>query len=54
LKISSVYFGIYDDQELVKLSVKEITNPIPLDDLLNPTQNGLYDPALGPFNPGDM
>ncbi|KAJ3615707.1 hypothetical protein Zmor_012367 [Zophobas morio] len=53
-QISSVYFGIYDDQELVKLSVKEITNPIPLDDLLNPTQNGLYDPALGPFNPGDI
>ncbi len=37
--------------QLLRLSVKEIINPILFDELNNPQRGGLYDLALGPYEP---
>ena len=52
--LSGLVFNFYNSQEILKLSVKEITNPQSLDRLLNPIQNGLYDLALGPLDKNDI
>eukprot|EP01135_Chromosphaera_perkinsii_P010952 Nk52_evm5s2297 gene=Nk52_evmTU5s2297 len=49
-QITGVSFGLYTSEEIRKLSVKKITNPILLDNLNHPTKGGLYDPALGPLD----
>ena len=46
-QLTGVSFSLYSNEEIRKLSVKEITNPVSLDVLLHPTYGGLYDPALG-------
>ena len=43
-------FSIYTNDEIRKLSVKEITNPQTFDSLMHPTYGGLYDPSLGKPN----
>lgn len=53
-EISSVSFSFYAPQELLKLSVLTITNPILFDNLDHPSIGGLYDPALGPTDRNDM
>jgi DNA-directed RNA polymerase I subunit RPA1 len=53
-EISQVSFSFYTPQELRKLSVKSITNPVLLDALNRPTIGGLYDPALGPMDKDDV
>ena len=46
--IEDVSFGILSSQEILRLSVKRISNPQAIDPvLLHPNPNGLYDPALG-------
>ena len=52
--LSGINFQYFSNEEVLKLSVKEITNPQALDRLLNPVQNGLYDLALGPLDKNDI
>ena len=49
-RMYGIRFGLYSSEEILQLSVKEITNPQSLDALLHPTYGGLYDPALGIFS----
>ena len=49
-EIQSVSFSFYSSQELYKLSVLSVNNPILLDGLGHPNPNGLYDLALGPVD----
>ena len=50
LRLRGLSFGTYLPDEIKKLSVKEITNPITFDALRHPTRGGVYDPALGMKN----
>ncbi|KAI9145359.1 hypothetical protein BKA69DRAFT_1050981 [Paraphysoderma sedebokerense] len=47
-EIDSVHFTFYSTDQIRKLSVKSITNPITYDAMGHPNRGGLYDPALGP------
>ncbi|OXB78798.1 UNVERIFIED_CONTAM: hypothetical protein H355_011816 [Colinus virginianus] len=47
-RFAKVSFELYTAEEIRKLSVKAITNPQYLDNVGNPSANGLYDLALGP------
>uniref|UniRef100_A0A8B9VRB4 DNA-directed RNA polymerase subunit n=1 Tax=Anas zonorhyncha TaxID=75864 RepID=A0A8B9VRB4_9AVES len=47
-RFARVSFGMYTAEEIRKLSVKAITDPQYLDNVGNPSVNGLYDLALGP------
>ncbi|XP_068181664.1 DNA-directed RNA polymerase I subunit RPA1 [Antennarius striatus] len=47
-RLEGMSFGIYSAEELRKLSVKAITNPMFLDAVGNVAPNSLYDLALGP------
>jgi DNA-directed RNA polymerase I subunit RPA1 len=48
----STSFSFYTNDEISKLSVKQILNPNAFDHLGNPTSGGIYDKALGvsPFD----
>jgi DNA-directed RNA polymerase I subunit RPA1 len=46
-QVKSVGFSFYSKEELQKLSVLNITNPIVFDSLGHPVRDGLYDPRLG-------
>ncbi|CAI5756906.1 unnamed protein product [Candida verbasci] len=48
-EITSVDFGVLSDEEIRKLSAKQITNPIVFDNLGHPISGGLYDLSLGAF-----
>ena len=48
--VEEVRFGIYSDDEVRTLSVKKITNRELLNNVGQPEVDGLYDPALGPFD----
>ena len=50
-EIASASFSFYDADEVRKISVKRITNPVLFDGLGNAVPDGLYDPALGPTDP---
>jgi len=52
-EISSVGFSFYKADDVRRISVKQINNPVLLDHLKHPTLGGLYDPALGPMDKGD-
>lgn len=52
-EITSVAFSFFTSDEIRKLSVKQITNPILFDNLDHPTKGGLYDPCLGPHDKGE-
>lgn len=47
--VKSVKFSFFTEQEVRKLSVMKITNPILLDSMDRPVPGGLYDPELGPL-----
>uniref|UniRef100_A0A5F8GSU8 DNA-directed RNA polymerase subunit n=1 Tax=Monodelphis domestica TaxID=13616 RepID=A0A5F8GSU8_MONDO len=47
-RLRGISFGMYSADELRKLSVKSITNPQYMDNVGNPSVNGLYDLSLGP------
>jgi hypothetical protein len=53
-QITGVSFSLYSSEEIRKLSVKRITNPLQFDSLNHPTIGGLYDPALGPQKAGEV
>ncbi|EGW32330.1 DNA-directed RNA polymerase I 190 kDa polypeptide [Spathaspora passalidarum NRRL Y-27907] len=48
-EIKSVDFGVLSDNEIKRLSAKQITNPTVFDNLGHPINSGLYDLALGAF-----
>ena len=45
--VDGVKFRLYNKENILALSVKEITNPQTFDTLSHPNIGGLYDPALG-------
>ncbi|KAJ2162963.1 hypothetical protein GGF46_000149 [Coemansia sp. RSA 552] len=47
--ISGVSFTYCEADEVRRMSVKQVVNPVLLDSLGNPTTGGLYDSAMGPF-----
>lgn len=51
---SSLSFSFLTTEDIKRISVKQIVNPILLDNLNRPTVGGLYDPALGPMDSGDV
>jgi DNA-directed RNA polymerase I subunit RPA1 len=52
--VSSVSFSFLSTDDIRRISVKQITNPVLLDDLNQPNLGGLYDPALGPYTQRNM
>ncbi|CCM05554.1 uncharacterized protein FIBRA_07781 [Fibroporia radiculosa] len=52
--VSSVSFSFLSPEDVRRISVKQIVNPILLDDLNRPNIGGLYDPALGPSEKQDI
>ena len=52
--ISSVSFSFLTTDDIRRISVKQITNPVIFDNLNQPNIGGLYDPALGPTTHRDM
>lgn len=46
-------FSFFSDEEIRRMSVKRIDNPISYDNMRNPNEGGLYDPALGIWQRGD-
>eukprot|EP00127_Corallochytrium_limacisporum_P000656 Clim_evm55s22 gene=Clim_evmTU55s22 len=52
--VDRVTFAIYSREELLRISVKEVHDPVLFDALGQPTSGGLYDPALGPIGKDDI
>ena len=52
--VSSISFSFLTTEDIKRISVKQIVNPVLLDDLNRPNIGGLYDPALGPSDKQDM
>jgi hypothetical protein len=52
--VTGVSFSFLTAEEVRRISVKQIVNPVLLDDLNRPNVGGLYDPALGPSDKQDM
>lgn len=48
-EITSVDFGVLSDDEIRRLSAKQVSNPVVFDNLGHPVNGGLYDLALGSF-----
>ena len=46
--VKSISFSFLTSEDVRRISVKQIVNPILLDDLNRPNVGGLYDPMLGP------
>eukprot|EP01122_Echinamoeba_exundans_P016375 TRINITY_DN826_c0_g3_i2.p1 TRINITY_DN826_c0_g3~~TRINITY_DN826_c0_g3_i2.p1 ORF type:complete len:1768 (+),score=512.87 TRINITY_DN826_c0_g3_i2:109-5412(+) len=46
-------FSFFSDDEIRRMSVKRIENPISYDNMRNPTEGGLYDPVLGCWQRGE-
>ena len=51
-RFAGVSFQFYTDEEIERLSVREIVDPVAFDHMNNPTKQGLHDKALGvsPFD----
>lgn len=52
--VSSISFSFLTTEDIKRISVKQIVNPVLLDDLNRPNVGSLYDPALGPSDRQDM
>ncbi|EFI27675.1 RNA polymerase I largest subunit [Coprinopsis cinerea okayama7 len=52
--VTGVSFSFLTAQDIRRISVKQIVNPVLLDDLNRPNIGGLYDPALGPHDRSDI
>ena len=52
--VTSLSFSFLTTEDIRRISVKQITNPVLLDDLNRPNIGGLYDPALGPSDKKDL
>ncbi|TBU46604.1 beta and beta-prime subunits of DNA dependent RNA-polymerase [Dichomitus squalens] len=46
--VASISFSFLTTEDVRRISVKQIVNPVLLDELNSPNIGGLYDPALGP------
>ena len=53
-RLHGVSFLIYTSDEIIKQSVKRVTNPETFDELLHPNFGGLYDIAFGPTDSSDL
>ncbi|GAA6000410.1 hypothetical protein JCM10207_008000 [Rhodosporidiobolus poonsookiae] len=53
-QITSVSFSYLHSNDIRRVSVKQVTNPVLFDNLNNPNAGGLYDPAFGPLGKGDI
>ncbi|KDR83917.1 hypothetical protein GALMADRAFT_236414 [Galerina marginata CBS 339.88] len=52
--VTGVSFSFLTSEDIRRISVKQIINPVLLDDLNRPNIGGLYDPALGPSDRSDI
>jgi DNA-directed RNA polymerase beta' subunit len=52
--VSGISFSFLSTEDIRRISVKQIVNPVLLDNLNRPTIGGLYDPSLGPSDRQDM
>jgi DNA-directed RNA polymerase beta' subunit len=52
--VTGISFSFLTAEDVRRISVKQIVNPVLLDDLNRPNIGGLYDPALGPHDRSDM
>lgn len=52
-QLTGVSFSTYSTDEIRRLSVKRLVNPVTFDTMLHPTLGGLYDAALGPMDNKD-
>ncbi|TRM68131.1 hypothetical protein BD626DRAFT_555014 [Schizophyllum amplum] len=52
--VTGISFSFLSTEDVKRISVKQIVNPILLDDLNRPNNGGLYDPALGPSERNDI
>ncbi|KAI0089112.1 beta and beta-prime subunits of DNA dependent RNA-polymerase [Irpex rosettiformis] len=52
--VESISFSFLSSEDVRRISVKQIVNPILLDTLNRPNIGGLYDPALGPSDKQDI
>ncbi len=52
--VASISFSFLTTEDVRRISVKQIVNPVLLDELNRPNVGGLYDSALGPSDKGDM
>ncbi|ETS64803.1 hypothetical protein PaG_00768 [Moesziomyces aphidis] len=52
--IASASFSFLTAEDIRRISVKQIINPVLLDTTNHPNAGGLYDPALGPMRPHDI
>lgn len=52
--VASISFSFLSAEDIRRISVKQIVNPVLLDDLNRPNAGGLYDPALGPSDKQDI
>ncbi|KAJ3840604.1 RNA polymerase I largest subunit [Lentinula raphanica] len=52
--VTGVSFSFLTTEDVRRISVKQIVNPVLLDDLSRPNAGGLYDPALGPSDRQDV
>lgn len=52
--VAGISFSFLTSDDIRKISVKQIVNPVLLDDLNRPNTGGLYDPALGPTERSDV
>ncbi|KAF5387629.1 hypothetical protein D9615_000576 [Tricholomella constricta] len=52
--VAGISFSFLTTEDIRRISVKQIVNPVLLDDLNRPNIGGLYDPALGPSDRSDI
>lgn len=52
--VASISFSFLTTEDVRRISVRQIVNPVLLDELNQPNVGGLYDSALGPSDKGDM
>jgi DNA-directed RNA polymerase beta' subunit len=52
--VAGISFSFLTSEDVRRISVKQIVNPILLDDLNRPNIGGLYDPGLGPVERSDV
>lgn len=52
--VESISFSFLTSEDIRRISVRQIVNPILFDDLNRPNVGGLYDPSLGAFDKGDL
>eukprot|EP00794_Sanderia_malayensis_P010830 gene10831-11982_t len=54
IRLNGVSFVTYTSQDIIKQSVKQVTNPQTFDGFLHPNSCGLYDNAFGPTDRSDL